>query len=101
MEALSPRSYASPYCDLENVENLPDVPLESLDLSETREGYEALEDGWFNVTSFGKHEDNRECVKEAFESLLSFLAREGSSLENIVKVLMYVDSMENYAEMNS
>ena len=83
------------------MENLPDLPLETLDLSEAKEGYEALEDGWFNVTSFGKHEDNRECVKEAFETLLSVLAREGASLEKIVKVLMYVDSMENYAEMNS
>ena len=83
------------------MENLPDVALESLDLSEAKEGYEALEDGWFNVTSFGNHEDNRECVKEAFETLLSVLAREESSLEKILKVLMYVDSMENYAEMNS
>ena len=83
------------------MENLPDVALESLDLSEAREGYEELEDGWFNVTSFGKHEDNRECVREAFQTLLSVLAGEGSSLEKIVKVSMYVDSMENYAEMNS
>ena len=59
------------------MENLPDLPLETLDLSEAKEGYESLDEGWFNVTSFGKQEDNRECVKEAFESLLSVLAREG------------------------
>ena len=86
---------------MENVENLPDVSLESLDLRELQEGLKELEDGWFRVTSFGNHANNVECVKEAFESLLSFLSSKGRSLQHLVKVVMYVDSMQNYAEMNS
>jgi len=84
-----------------NLENLPDVSLESLDLRESKEGLEELEDGWFQVTSFGRHEDNVECVKEAFDSLLNFLSSQERSLKNILKVKMYVDSMASYAEMNS
>ena len=100
LEACSPRAHARQYCDRENLENLPEVSMESLDLRESKEGMVELEDDWFHVTSFGHHEDNVECVKEAFESLLRVLATKDRSLKDIVKVVMYVDSMENYAEMN-
>ena len=62
---------------MENEENLPDVSIESLDLTELKEGLVELEGGWFSVTSFGKNSDNVQCVREAFDTLQSLLSSKG------------------------
>ena len=101
LEALSPKAHVSKYFDMENVENLSDVSIESLDLTGLEEGFVDLDGGWFSVTSFGKHSDNVHCVREAFDTLQSLLSGKSRTLRHIAKVVMYIDNMENYAEMNS
>ena len=101
LEVLSPKAHVSKYFDMENVENLSDVSIESLDLTGLEEGFVDLEGGWFSVTSFGKHSDNVHCVREAFDTLQSLLSGKSRTLRHIAKVVMYIDNMENYAEMNS
>ena len=58
------------------------------------------DEDWFSTVTLGRCKDDQGCVTEAFESLKKMLSEQNSSLQDIVKIGMYVDSMESYAAMN-
>ena len=79
------------------VSNTPSV--EKLDLRNYSEGFQQ-DDNWFRVCSFGRNSDDTLCVTEAFQSLMETLEKSNASLKQVLKIMMYVDSMESYAVMN-
>ena len=102
MERLSPRVQAAPLACEDNVANAPEVPTCQLDLSEEEEGSEEEDDGWFSVNGVaGRADDPVEAVKGAFQRLNSLLSAKSWSLDQLVKVYMYIDSMAEYKAMNA
>ena len=102
MERLSPRMHAAPLACEENVENAPEVPICQLDLSEEEEKSVEESNGWFSVNGVaGMADDPVEAVKDAFKKLSKLLSTNGWSLDQLVKVYMYIDSMADYQAMNS
>ena len=100
MDRISPIKFCSPFPTMANTESLEDPLIEELDLRSRTEGFTEEKDGWFETCSFGKSRNDEDCVREAFESLLSFLSSRDCSLKNVVKIMMYIDSMESYYLMN-
>jgi len=102
MERLSPRVQAAPLACEDNVANAPEVPTCQLDLSEEEEGTEEEDGGWFSVNGVaGRADDPVEAVKGAFQRLNSLLSAKSWSLDQLVKVYMYIDSMAEYKAMNA
>ena len=102
MERLSPMIHAAPLaCELD-VANAPEVPISQLDLSKEKEGGNEEDGGWFSVNGVaGKADDPGEAVKDAFQRLRKLLDANSWSLDQLVKVYMYIDSMADYQAMNA
>ena len=102
MERLSPMIHAAPLaCELD-VANAPEVPISQLDLSKEKEGGNEEDGGWFSVKGVaGKADDPGEAVKDAFQRLRKLLDANSWSLDQLVKVYMYIDSMADYKAMNA
>ena len=76
------------------------IPIEDLNLCYMEEKFTAEDADWFTTVTLGRCKDDEGCVTEAFESLKKMLSEQNASLKDIVKIGMYVDSMESYAAMN-
>ena len=102
MERLGPMVHATPPACEGNVANAPKVITCQLDLSEEEEGSKEEDDGWFSVNGVaGKADDPGEAVKTAFQRMSKLLSANSWSLDQLVKVYMYIDSMADYQAMNA
>ena len=101
MERLSPMVHAAPLACEVNIANASEVPICQLDLSEEEERSTEEGDGWFSVKGVsGRSDDPGEAVKSAFQRLNKLLSVNSWSLDHLVKVYMYIDSMADYQAMN-
>ena len=100
-EIISPLAFCEPFSSMTNHSKVEDnIPIENLDLSNMELKFTAGEGDWFTTVTVGRCKDDQDCVKEAFESLEKMLSEQSASLKDIVKIGMFVDSMESYAAMN-
>jgi diphthine-ammonia ligase len=101
MDTMNPLQFSSPFHELENTPGLPDVEVEKLDLSQTEPAWSEEEGGWYQASFVrGEGEEEGGCVDAAFTQLEVFLKDHGTNLSEVVKVMMYVDSMDSYLAMN-
>ena len=100
LDKISPLQFCSDHASMENVKVKDVSEIKNLDFTKETDNFKFKQNGWFQVTSFGHSEDNAECVREAFSSLESLLTSHDFSLPDVAKIVMYIDSMDNYAEMN-
>ena len=102
MERLSPMVHAAPLACEVNVANAPEVPTCQLDLSGEEEESKEEDGGWFSVDGVaGRADDPGEAVRIAFQRLNKLLSANSWSLDQLVKVYMYIDSMADYKAMNA
>jgi len=102
MGSLHPLDYCAPYNKKQNIADLPSVQVMSVDLREVTQRYVEDGDGWFqvlNIIGEGGTEDS--CVRDAFIKLEKVLRDHEMGLKQVVKVMMYVDSMQSYVAMNA
>jgi len=102
MCSLHPVEYCAPYNKTQNTTVLSSVEVMSVDLREVSQRYVEDGDGWFhilNIVGEGGTEDS--CVRDAFIKLEKVLRDHEMGLQQVVKVMMYVDSMQSYVAMNA
>lgn len=98
---LSPDSQAGELGVLGNSEAAPEVEVGRLELVGEEEDFMEEEEDWFSVRGVvGSGEDAGEATRNAFIILQSLLKKEDLALEMVVKVYLYVDSMDNYHAIN-
>ena len=101
LTTISPLNFSEPFSSMTNQAQSEELSLEKLNLSEMEETFTSEGDSnWFTILTVGRGEDDQDCVKEAFESKKIMLSNQNCSLHDIVKIWMYVDTMESYAAMN-
>ena len=98
---LHPLDYCAPYNNAHNTADLPNVEVTRVDLREVAQRYIEDGDGWFQVLNISGGGTDDSCVKEAFLTLEKVLQTHELSLKQVVKVMMYVDSMQSYGAMNA
>lgn len=97
---LHPSTYAATPTPLPEPD-AGEVEVEELDLrSEVEAGWRDEGEGWFTVKGCCGRGEAGEAVVEAFTRLQEVLGEQGATLDMLVKVLMYVDTMANYLAMN-
>ena len=100
-DGISPLKFCEPFSSMTNHSQLEDnIPIEDLNLSHMKQKFTAEDADWFSTVTLGRCKDDEGCVTEAFESLKQMLSEQNASMKDIVKIAMYVDSMESYAAMN-
>ena len=99
-EKLNPLNYCSPFNSVSDAHMEEEPDITTLDFHQTKEELKLREDGFFEVTTLGTSADDAECVREAFSSLETLLSSHNYALSDVAKIVMYIDSMESYAEMN-
>jgi len=100
LERFDPLHYCHPFHEAENIPGLCEVEMEELDLANTKPAY-SEDDGWYSASFVrGEGMDEGESVDRAFAHLASMLAVQATSLREVVKVIMYVDTMDSYLAMN-
>ena len=100
MDRISPIRFCAPFPTQIDAESLEEPHVEQLDLRFKTEGFTDKDNHWFETCSFGRSRNEEDCVKEAFQSMLSLLSSQHCSLTNIVKIMMYIDNMDSYSLMN-
>jgi len=106
MNKLNPQRYIEDvYQSNINGESLEDCNciLESLDLSECEVDWSVDSDGWFTLSNVSSTPSPcpTESISSVFEKLGRELSKHGSSLGEVCKVVMYVDSLADYALLNT
>ena len=100
-ECISPLTICEPFSSMTNISQVEDnFPIEDLNLINMEPKFTAEDRDWFTTVTLGRCKDDEGCVTEAFESLKKMLSEQNLSMKDIVKIGMYVDSMESYAAMN-
>jgi len=99
---LHPLDYCAPYNNYVNISGLPCFDVSRVDLRDAKARFFEDGDGWFSVTNIcgeGALEDV--CVKDAFNKLENVMQDHGATLTHVVKIVMYVDSMQSYMAINA
>ena len=102
LRALHPDTQAGPEVSIENLAEAPKVEMSRLEVLEDQAVCRDEGEGWFLATgAVGRGGQEGEAVEEAFRCLKEVLREAGAELDMVVKVYMYVDSMDSYAAMNA
>jgi len=102
ISSLDPLEYCAPFHQLSNTAHLSEGETEEVDLREAEQGFSEEPGGLFRVMNIaGSGETGADSIEDAFNKLETILRGNAASLSQVVKVVMYVDSMQNYAAMNA
>jgi len=103
LEALNPLRLCQSFCNQVNLKQTVSMSSKRLDLRESVTQFTEQEDDGFYYVSFikGCGDSDSESVQKAFTEMSKILHAHNSSLAEVVKILMYIDEMDNYASMNS
>jgi len=105
IEKISPDDYLNDLISI-NVTESPDpieemIPLR-MEVCNVSIIQHSIGEGWFDILNIeGRGRKATECMTNCFQSLATHLKDLGLSLTNLIRTHVYIDTMDNYAEINN